>query len=478
MIVPLLHSRSYLTWKCFTFSNPIYFQSTMKFSALSLLIEQPRTMTKFLFGSSLLVGFLVEKASAGLVYSYDFSGDLTDSLGNGPDLVSEGGVVVATTQEFKFDDNGGLTLSGFNAALASHYTIEMRVMFDTLFATQGSSWIKLIDFKNLGDDNGLYSYATGSSAEMQFYPFTNVDTQDAFSPGTYTTVVITRNADTEEVSVYADGEGFSFEVSDTPGDTIFDGPMRFVQDDSTTGFREAASGSIGYVRIYDEVLTPEEIRNAFLPSNSVCENFAVHARTTVTFDGVGSTIHDGDINVSPGTSITGAYYIDDGNGEKHSSDFAKSVLDAHTAAMNVSETETTHMEIEMGDLRFVPGNYRSDSAINIAANTVVTLDGDGKYLFIAGSSLVTAAGTHFILKNGARAENVLWALGTTAILGADSSLDGTILAGTAITFGIKSKLKGCALAQSAVTFEGEGTVDLNHYEADNTGNTQSGNLRG
>ena len=43
---------------------------------------------------------------------------------------------------------------------------------------------------------------------------------------------------------------------------------------------------------------------------------------------------------------------------------------------------------------------------------------------------------------------------------------GSIMAGTAITFGTKSELQGCALAQSAVTFESEGSVVLNHYEAD------------
>jgi hypothetical protein len=205
----------------------------------------------------------------------------------------------------------------------------------------------------------------------------------------------------------------------------------------------------------------------------VCANFAVHAQTTVTFDGVLTTIHGGDVGVSPGTSITGAYTFEAGKGgvvemdPAASTTFATSVLDAHDEAMAV---QATPIKIEIGGLTFTPGAYRSGSAINFAYGTVVTLDGlneaKPEFLFQAGSTLVTAANTKFILINGAKAENVLWALGTTATLGANSVLEGSILAGTAITFGTQSVLHGCALAQSAVTFESEGSIEINHYEGD------------
>jgi hypothetical protein len=137
----------------------------------------------------------------------------------------------------------------------------------------------------------------------------------------------------------------------------------------------------------------------------------------------------------------------------NSAGFASAVLDAHAAAM---QELSTPMEIEIGGLTFTPGTYRSGSAINFAHGTVVTLEGlhnpNPDFLFIADSTLVTAADTSFILINGAKAENVYWALGTAATLGANSVLEGSILAGTAITFGTKSELHGCALAQSAVTF--------------------------
>jgi hypothetical protein len=195
--------------------------------------------------------------------------------------------------------------------------------------------------------------------------------------------------------------------------------------------------------------------------NAVCENFAVHARTTVTFDGVVTTIQGGDVGVSPGTSITGAYNLDGGEVINESADFAASVLTAHTAKM-AAGVEEKAMAIEMGGLTFTPGTYRSGSAINFALGPPVTLDGednsDSVFLFIAGSTLVTAADSYFILINGAKAENVLWVLGTAATLGARSVVQGSILAGTAITIGTQSILHGCALAQSAVTFASQGYI--------------------
>jgi predicted extracellular nuclease len=222
------------------------------------------------------------------------------------------------------------------------------------------------------------------------------------------------------------------------------------------------------------------IRIAGITSQSVCENFAVHARTTVTFAGVVTTLHGGDVGVSPGTSVTGAYAINGGELVADSSDFDASVQVAYAAAMAVRSDEQA-IAIEIGGKTFTPGTYRSGSAINFAYGTVVVLDGLGQanpvFLFQAGTTLVTAADTYFILKNGAKAENVLWALGTAATLGANSVLEGSILAGTAITFGTQSELHGCALAQSAVTFESEGSVELNHYNADGQGNAKPGSAR-
>jgi hypothetical protein len=196
-----------------------------------------------------------------------------------------------------------------------------------------------------------------------------------------------------------------------------------------------------------------------------CGNFAVHAGTNITFAGVKSTITNGDVGVSPGTSITGNYELQEGGtAVADSSDFAVSAKANHAEKMSLQEDWTDMgMAVEIGGQTFKPGTYRAGSSINFAYGTTVTLDGEGEdnpmFLFQAGTTLVTAAGTNFNLVNGAKAENIIWALGTAATLGANSVLEGSILAGTAITFGTESKVRGCAIAQSAVTFESSGFVD-------------------
>lgn len=109
-----------------------------------------------------------------------------------------------------------------------------------------------------------------------------------------------------------------------------------------------------------------------LASHRLCENFAVHAGTTITFDGAMSTVNRGDVGVSPGTSITGSYTFAAKTG-RDSSIFAASTLTAHDEAMAVPGIP---MANEIGGLTFTPGTYRF-SAINLAYGTVVILDGLG-----------------------------------------------------------------------------------------------------
>ena len=222
--------------------------------------------------------------------------------------------------------------------------------------------------------------------------------------------------------------------------------------------------AVSFNNVFGDLASLVELEESL--AHFVCENFAVHARTTITFNGGRTNIHGGDVGVFPGTSITGAYHFQAGGAlVDDSSAFAALTEAAHAAAMAVQKNGKV-IGTEIGGSTFTPGTYRYRSAINVAYGTVVTLDGEGDpnsvFLFQAGSTLVTGAGTRVILKNGARAENVVWALGTAATLGASSVLEGSILAGTAITFGTKSELRGCALAQSAVTFESEGYVKPSH----------------
>ena len=253
----------------------------------------------------------------------------------------------------------------------------------------------------------------------------------------------------------------SWASSDSPSVSPSSSPSRVLSSQPSSKPSEHPSGSPS--------VASSSVPSFESSSHNVCQNFAVHAGQTVTFAGVITTINSGDLGVSPGTSITGSYQFEDGGAlVQDSVRFAADVVAAHAAAIAVRNDENS-IGIEIGGMTFTPGTYRSGSAINFALDTVVTLDGQNDpnsvFLFQAVTTLVTAADTSFVLKNGAKAENVLWALGTAATLGANSVLEGSILAGTAITFGTKSELRGCALAQSFVTFQSEGSIELMHYSA-------------
>jgi hypothetical protein len=195
-------------------------------------------------------------------------------------------------------------------------------------------------------------------------------------------------------------------------------------------------------------------------SQTVCQNFAVHAGTAVTFV-TGDKIDGGDVGVSPAafTSITGNADVTFENGGAfvtESDDFADSVAFSHSAAIaHRSATTDMGVTIELGGSTYTPGTYRASTAMSLTAG-IVTLDGKGdsnaKFIFQAGTTLITGANTEVVLMGGAKAENVIWSLGSAATLGAGSIIQGSILAGTSITFGSLTELHGCALALAAVTF--------------------------
>jgi hypothetical protein len=128
---------------------------------------------------------------ATLTDDYQFENTLADSLG-GPSLVSLGGSVGAG--EYSFGAQQGLSLS--NALVDdSNYSIYLDFEFD-----QESGYRKIVDFKNLASDNGLYNLNT----DLNYYNF-NFGPTGAFTAGTFAQVVLTRDSSTGLVSGYVNG---------------------------------------------------------------------------------------------------------------------------------------------------------------------------------------------------------------------------------------------------------------------------------
>ena len=196
--------------------------------------------------------------------------------------------------------------------------------------------------------------------------------------------------------------------------------------------------------------------NAYLLSAST---FAVLGDTAVT--NTGSTVLNGDLGISPGSTITG-FPPGTYTGTLHQGDAAAAQAHADVTAAAIALkalTPTTDISsTDLGGATLTPGNYNATSTGTWSAGPL-TLNGAGQYVFVFGTGL-----TMPVLENGATADNVYFVTGTTFTFGADCTVNGNILAGTSITFAASSVLNGRALTYgpsgTTVTFPSAGTVTV------------------
>jgi len=198
------------------------------------------------------------------------------------------------------------------------------------------------------------------------------------------------------------------------------------------------------------------------PLGSAC-TFGILAGSTVTnVTGTVTTV-SGNVGVWPGSavtgfgppaSITGAIDADNAVAQTAQGDLTTAYNNAAGAAGGAVLTA------DIGGETLPPGVYRTTSAqpsLGITGN--LTLDGKGDpnaaWTFQIVSTLVTAAGnSQVILINGAKAQNVLWQVGSSATLGTNTAFVGSIMAMASVTATTGSTLDGRALALTgAVTLD-------------------------
>ena len=139
-------------------------------------------------------------------------------------------------------------------------------------------------------------------------------------------------------------------------------------------------------------------------------------------------------------------------------------LQVPVTAVTASTTDS-FAAINGGTYILTPGIYNSGSTMGVPV--ALTLDGGGDpnavFIFQAGSTLNTVAGSTITLTNGAKASNVFWQVGTSATLGTASNFKGTIMAAVSITDTGGSTVLGRLLADADNTdADSTGAVTLNH----------------
>lgn len=185
--------------------------------------------------------------SATLTRFYGLNNSLADSFG-GSSLLNNGGTLTASG--LSFAANQGPSLS--NAISSENYSI----LLDYSLADT-SGYRKIIDFKDLTTDGGLYNL----DSKLNFFTTTDIaNGTTGVGDNTPVRLVLTRDGSGQTTGFYNGVEQFSF--ADTGNFATFTGPnniINFFQDDSTTSPREGSAGSLQRVAIYDGALTVAEV---------------------------------------------------------------------------------------------------------------------------------------------------------------------------------------------------------------------------
>lgn len=184
--------------------------------------------------------------------------------------------------------------------------------------------------------------------------------------------------------------------------------------------------------------------------------FGVLGASTVT--NTGPSVINGDIGVSPGTSITGFSAPPNGTftGTAHVADAVAAQAQSDlTTAFNAaaSLTPTTSGLADLTGLSLTPGVY-AGGELSLSGN--LTLDGSASsvWVFQAESTLITSSASSITLTGGATACNVFWQIGSSATLADNSLFVGTIMAQQSITAVTNASIEGRLLARTgAVTLD-------------------------
>ena len=174
----------------------------------------------------------------------------------------------------------------------------------------------------------------------------------------------------------------------------------------------------------------------------------------------GPSVLNGDLGVSPGTSLSGFGSPSVVNGAIHANDAVAAQAESDlTTAYNVAAGQPVPpgnelTGVDLGGLTLGPGAYGYSTSAQLTGQLTLDAHGDpnAQFVFVIGTTLTTATASSVILTDGASPCNVYWKVGSSATLGTGTAFEGSILALTSISLSENATVLGRLLARNgAVT---------------------------
>jgi hypothetical protein len=199
------------------------------------------------------------------------------------------------------------------------------------------------------------------------------------------------------------------------------------------------------------------------------DSFAVLAGQGIT--NANATTIVGDVGTFPNpaetgfdtVTLTGTNHLGDAVTQQAKDD----IVTAYNQAAGAGPP--TSVSVELGGTTLKPGVYNG-ATLEITGTLTLDTEGnpDAVFIFQTGSTLITAADSAVIVLNGGTACNVFWKVPSSATLGTNSHLIGTVLASTAITATSGATIEGRLLAQTASVTLDHNTITTSTCAASTT----------
>ena len=218
-------------------------------------------------------------------------------------------------------------------------------------------------------------------------------------------------------------------------------------------FRRGRSACVAIAIAFVCAAIPMSARAAAV-NLATAQPFVVLSGAGVT--NTGPSVLNGDLGVSPGTSLTGFGPPAVVNGATHGNDAVAAQAQSDlTTAYNVAAGQPVPpgnnlTGTDLGGRTLTAGAYGFSSSAGLTGQ--LTLDAQGnpnaQFVFVIGTTLTTATASSVVLVNGASPCNVYWKIGSSATLGTSTSFEGNLMALQTISLNSSVTVLGRALARN------------------------------